>query len=194
MDSCKKTLVSILFGANVLFGCGKDCDYPEPVYSLGPQVFAAAERSSEYNVNKGVLVGQEVVPSISLYPYKGSGYDVPNSYGVQCNTNVSDTLFEFFIALMYPNGDYKFIVETEILRPEDFAGATEMRCSIHLPWLLDCGWKMHCVTEDYCFYEDYCMPEQDREYLGTVSAPINVGEGCFDWYYEDRYHEASVSR
>lgn len=185
----KKIFSSALVGSFMLFGCGDDeCNNPEKVYGLSSQSYVSAERSSELNLSKGILVGETVTAVISMYEYKASGYSVPNSYRVYCNVKDNDLPLEFFLSKSYADGNYEFISEgpnspslgghSVILRPKDLEGVVGFTCGIHIP------------EEWECDYSNSCWVVQQREFLGVAKAGLqDLGNKCFDWYYEDGYHD-----
>ena len=188
LDSCRKTLVSALFGANMLFGCGDECKNPEMTYDLSGQDYARAGRSSSLNVGKGILVGEDIAGFVSLLDYRPNSYNIPNSYVVFCSNNGTDYPLEYFISLDYADGGYvpvgpinplpsRYGAYSMPLRPDDFDGVVGLACGMLIPekWACEGGG---------------CWLETEQELVGVVRAGLmELGLACFDWYYEDRYHK-----
>lgn len=190
----KGFFAAALLGASVFFGCGDKCRHPEKTYALGSQVYTPAERSSDFNIREGVLV-DEVVGHIYLSEYKRYNYSVPNRYQVFCSTDEPFS-FEYFLSKKYADGSYEFIGSTSgrgqpsgeehsgILDSDALEGVVSFNCSFHVPDKQTCAKDLQTLAEK-------CYKAQEREFIGTVKAELkDLGTECFDWYYEDKYHEA----
>ncbi len=103
---------------------------------------------------------------------------------------------EFFVAIKYNDGSYKLVggtagelkgsVKSDLIKYEELLNVSKLTCSIHLPSLQECYRQVICYEPNYCLSEDYCSRSQEREFLGTAEVTLDVGEACFDWYYDDK--------
>ena len=184
---------AMLLSAGVLasqIGCGEDCRHPEDKYFISSQSYVRFERSSDFNVEKGL--GENVNGKINLYETRKKP-SPPNRYLVECVTVEGEDYFEFYVTKTYADGSYNFIagnngepkgsVRSQVLKSEELEGVVSLRCAIVLPAEQDC-------KNDPITHIEKCGKSQEKEVIGAVVADLSSEAACFDWYYEDKYHEA----
>lgn len=190
-SKCKKLIATTVLSASMLFGCGSECKFPEKVYESLNSTYFAAERSSAFNVDNGILMDRVVEGYLSLSPFYHPNDSTPNRYRITCGVREGGR-FDFFVDKVYENGESIGIagglgspsgsVSSNAISPGDLEGIVSLKCVIWLPEGRECPTSEReygtCTTQTLV---------QEREKIGLVNAYLNFSEKCFDWYYDDPY-------